>query len=68
MSKAFEERQISMRIAIERTAAINAARRTEKPAPVAARVVDHGYGDCHYCGCAATGFNFFDVPVCEDCR
>lgn len=72
MSKAFEERQISTRIALERTAAINAGIRAEnaarRAAPVAARVEDHGYGDCHYCGCPATGFNFFDVPVCNDCR
>ena len=25
------------------------------------------HSDCHYCGCQATHFNFFDVPVCDDC-
>ena len=23
--------------------------------------------NCHYCGCPATGWGFFDEPVCEDC-
>lgn len=23
--------------------------------------------DCHYCGMPATGWGFFDEPVCEDC-
>lgn len=23
---------------------------------------------CHYCGCPSTGFNFFDEPVCRDCK
>lgn len=23
---------------------------------------------CHYCGCPATGWDFFGAPVCDDCR
>lgn len=25
------------------------------------------WGDCHYCGGAATHTNFFDALVCDDC-
>lgn len=24
--------------------------------------------DCHYCGCEATGFDYFDEPICNDCQ
>lgn len=27
-----------------------------------------GRFDCHYCGKPATDFDFFDAPICKDCR
>jgi len=64
------DRQREMQEAIARTEIINAGIRAENAARRAGKVApkNHGYGDCHYCGMPATGFNFFDVPVCDECQ